>query len=202
MQKHFRYFLVALIALLVNSKANAMESVNSDARIKTFIYGQNDVFRVNSLYGYQTVIEFNQDERIQTISVGNQNIFKIIPQKNRIFLKALQNGQITNMTVITDQYTYQFDISSIVDNDSEMMYVVRFYYPDDLTSDDSYKGNSRPMDIYSRSSMPIVNSESSSTNSLSDIVPKTNEIINDITVNEMAVQRSLQDVPLSMKYKN
>ena len=48
-----------------------------DSRIKTFIYSENEVFRLVVHYGYQTSIEFAEDEEIQTISAGNNYAWQL-----------------------------------------------------------------------------------------------------------------------------
>ncbi len=126
-------FLAFLSLLIINvNTAYALEEVGSDSRIRTLIYGKNDVYRIITTFGYQTTVELHPDEKIKTISLGNSSSFKITPQKNRLFIRALQGGQLTNMIVITNERTYQFELSSILDSLQEMMYVVKFYYPDNF----------------------------------------------------------------------
>ena len=129
----YKYITLLFITLLTLSFAsNAMEKVGKDPRIRTFVYGENDVFKIVTLYGYQTVIEFEEDELIKTISLGDPSPFKINPQKNKIFLKAIIDGQLTNLTIITNKRTYNMEFSSIVEDISEVMYVVRFFYPESV----------------------------------------------------------------------
>jgi type IV secretion system protein VirB9 len=127
-----RIFSIGLAGLIILSAplSFALEPVGSDSRIRTLIYGKNDVFKINVATGYQTVIEMEEGERIKTISTGNSGFFKITPHKNKLFLKALQGGQLTNMTVITNRRSYQLEITSIIEDKSDLVYVVRFYYPD------------------------------------------------------------------------
>lgn len=156
MRKISKLIILSLV-LLSAIPAGAIESVGSDSRIRTFVYGKNDVFRIISTYGYQTVVEFEKDERIITISVGNPNIFKIIPSQNRLFLKALQNGQLTNVTVITDRRSYQMEFSSIMENPDDMMYLVRFVYPEYIEGDELESDSTavnQPMQLYSPVDLP------------------------------------------------
>lgn len=192
MQKIFRSSLFALIILFAfNSNA---QSLGSDPRIRTIIYGSNDVFRVNAVFGYQTVVEFQNDERIQTISIGNPNIFKIIPSKNRLFVKAYQNGQLTNMTLITNKRMYQFELTSNADNVDDMMYLVRFVYPGE--EDGSTASNqSAPMNIYSPISLPAGTSSSSSMNMS---MPSTSGMIDLPSTSSI----DSSDVPLSIQFRN
>jgi type IV secretory pathway VirB9-like protein len=109
----------------------------SDSRIKILKYSASDIFTIYTLYGYQTNIEFANGEEVQTISVGDRSLWQIIPSANRLFIRPMDDNVSTNMTVITNLRTYQFDIKSgsgSIDNNPRMVYVARFTYPDKKTS--------------------------------------------------------------------
>ena len=106
--------------------------VPTDSRIKTFVYNANDVYRVLTHYGYQMNIEFGDNEEIETISVGDKTGWQITPTEDRIFVRAMEDKAHTNMTVITDKRTYQFDLYSAQPGQQgwdELVYVVKFFYP-------------------------------------------------------------------------
>ena len=108
--------------------------ISTDSRIRTLIFTEHDVFRIVVHYGYQTNIEFSDKEEIQNISVGNNYAWQLSPLNNRLFIKPLEENIMTNMTVITNKRTYQFELQSkdmAGMTDSELVYVVRFFYPDD-----------------------------------------------------------------------
>lgn len=128
-------FSFLLIILFSIPSVNALETVGSDSRIRTFIFGKNDVYRITSTFGYQTTIEFEKSEKIKTISLGNSGYFKLTPQKNTIFIKPIVPNIITNMTVITDKRNYQIELSSVMESLAEIIYLVRFYYPDSQEDD-------------------------------------------------------------------
>ncbi|MDX1949301.1 MAG: TrbG/VirB9 family P-type conjugative transfer protein [Rickettsiales bacterium] len=130
-----------------SSEAN--KGIGTDSRIRTFVYGPNDVFRVTTTYGYQTTIEFEDDEKIRTISLGNSGYFRVTPLRNKIILRALQSNLLTNVTVITDKRTYQFEFSSITNSINDIMYVVRFYYPEN--------GGDAPPPMLNTPTMPAQN---------------------------------------------
>ncbi len=107
--------------------------ITTDSRIKTFVYNENDVYRLLTHYGYQLNIEFGRKEQIQTISVGDRTGWQIIPNGERLFVRAMEDKAHTNMTVVTDKHAYQFDLYSAPPGQNgwdELVYVVRFYYPD------------------------------------------------------------------------
>lgn len=102
--------------------------INPESRIRTLVFDENIIFKINTRYGYQTSLEFANDEEIQTISVGNSVAFTIMPVGKRLFIKTMINNQHTNMTVVTTKRTYQFELDSNKKN--EAFYVVRFFYPE------------------------------------------------------------------------
>ena len=119
--------------LLTNSATAASDPMFSDHRMHTLVYSNNEVFKIDTAYGYQSSIEFAEDERVKVLSLGEAAFFKVTPASNRIFVKALQNDQHTNMTVITNMRSYQFELSSRSVAEDEIVYVMRFYYPEAIT---------------------------------------------------------------------
>ncbi len=127
-------FIIFMSALLMAaSDANAFLPVPTDSRIKTFVYNENDVFHIVVHYGYQSSIEFAKNEEVEATSLGNSYAWKYSTIGRRLFITALEGAAHTNMTVITNKRTYQFDIESKDPSkgvDDELVYVVRFFYPD------------------------------------------------------------------------
>ncbi len=107
--------------------------ITTDSRIKTLVYNPNEVYQLKFHYGYQSFIEFSDNENIEIISIGESFAWKITPAEKRLFIRALEIGSHTNMTIITNKRTYQFDITSTEYDgraDDELVYTVRFYYPE------------------------------------------------------------------------
>ncbi len=113
----------------------AAQPVITDSRIKTLVYNENDVYSLLTHHGYQASIEFGDKESIRTISVGDRISWQIIPDGRRIFLRSLVAGASTNMSVITNLRSYQFDIRATNGGPlpvrEDLVYAVRFYYPDE-----------------------------------------------------------------------
>ncbi len=101
-----------------------------DNRIRILMYTPSDVYSVPTKYGYQTSIVFANNEQIATVSVGDRSTWQIIPSGNRIFIRPMDDGLATNMTVITNLREYNFDISSVEEDKSNNLYVVQFRYPE------------------------------------------------------------------------
>jgi type IV secretion system protein VirB9 len=106
--------------------------ITTDSRIKTLVYNPNEVYQLKFHYGYQSFIEFAEDEEIEMISIGESFAWRLTPAGKRLFVRPLEIGAHTNMTIITNKRTYQFDITSAEYDgraDEELVYTVRFYYP-------------------------------------------------------------------------
>lgn len=105
----------------------------SDARIRQLVYSEGDVYTITTRYGYQTNLVFSPKETIETISVGDKSVWQIIPAGNRIFIRPMEDGMITNMTVLTNRRSYQFDLKSLGPAETEgNIYVASFIYPEDI----------------------------------------------------------------------
>jgi len=125
-----RIFYICLM-FFYSTICNAEVPIATDNRIKTYVYNQNDVYLVMVASGFQSSIEFDKTETIQTLSLGDQYSWSLTPMHNRLFIKPLEDNIHTNMTVITNMRTYQFDIVSATSGNTieKAAYVVRFYYP-------------------------------------------------------------------------
>lgn len=123
--------LCLLMALCIGLASHAEIPVTTDKRIKTYVYHPSDVYLITMSPGFQTSIEFAQGEHIQTISVGESFSWSLNPVDNRLFIKPLEDNIRTNMTIITNTRTYQFDILSSSEREylGDAAYVIRFYYP-------------------------------------------------------------------------
>lgn len=126
------FVLLSVLALAAPLMASA-QPITSDSRIKTFVYNPNEVFSITTHYGYQSNVEFGPKESIETISVGDRVAWQIIPAGRRLFIRSMEENARTNMTVVTNQRAYQFDLRSssadAVFGSEELTYVVRFFYP-------------------------------------------------------------------------
>lgn len=130
-----RNLLVVILLLgVVSFDVRAAEPIISDSRIKTFVYNENDVYTLTTHYGYQSNIEFAKNERIETVSLGDRIAWQIVPAGRRLFVRPQEEGVTTNMTVITNKRSYQFDLRAEAGKlkpNAQLAYVVRFYYPAD-----------------------------------------------------------------------
>jgi type IV secretion system protein VirB9 len=123
--------IVLLFSLFWIVSAYSDIPLATDSRIRTYIYNPNDVYLVIINTGFQTSIEFEPGEKIQTMSLGDMYSWSLNPVQNRLFIKPLEDNVRTNMTILTNMRSYQFDVvsSSSKQNLKDIAYVIRFYYP-------------------------------------------------------------------------
>ncbi|XVN40980.1 MAG: TrbG/VirB9 family P-type conjugative transfer protein [Rickettsia endosymbiont of Argas persicus] len=112
-------------------------SITKDNRIKTYIYNPNEVYLLVLHFGFQSHIEFSKNEEVQNIILGDAYAWKITPLANRLFIKPLEKDIRTNMTIITNKRTYEFDIASVElmeGGERDLVYVIKFDYSKNRTS--------------------------------------------------------------------
>ncbi len=147
------FVLAPLMVLGVAVPAQALKEprpIATDSRIRTVRYSPNEVYQFIGHYGYQSTIEFEVDEKIQTVSVGDSIAWLINPSGNRLFLKPIDQNALTNMTVITDKRTYFFELHAQETDDirnKDMVFAYRFIYPQADTSALDYSVNDGVPDI-------------------------------------------------------
>ena len=128
--------VVLALALLGAAPALAVETPVAgtvDPRIRTLAYDPDQVFQLKGYFGYQLMLEFAPDERIENVSIGDALGWQVTPNKkaNLLFLKPIDRTAATNMTVVTDRRRYVFELAVAAEKPKplEMAYVVRFRYP-------------------------------------------------------------------------
>ncbi len=138
---------IGSVLLALNSTLALRESRPTpiDSRIRVMVYSPDDVFKFTGYYGYQASIELAKDEEVSNISMGDTTGWQIVPSGNRIFLKPIEDHATTNMTLITNKRTYFFELyaeESPDIRDPDMVFNVRFIYPDDDENSDIRHFNS------------------------------------------------------------
>jgi len=124
----FSFFSFSFLSTAFSQQA----PVTTDSRIRTLVYNSNEVYELKFYYGYQSFIEFAEDEEIEMISIGEAFAWRLTPAGKRLFVRPLEVAGHTNMTIISNKRTYHFDIrSGEYDGkaDEELVYTVRFFYP-------------------------------------------------------------------------
>jgi type IV secretion system protein VirB9 len=127
-------FMLLIIFLLTASNSYGQNNIplTTDSRIRTLVYNPNEVYEIKFFYGYQSFLEFSEDEEIEMISVGEGFAWRLTPVGRRLFVRPLEISAHTNMIITTNRRTYHFDIRSSDysgKSDEELVYTVRFFYP-------------------------------------------------------------------------
>lgn len=105
-----------------------------DARIRTVLYSADRVVHIDAFFGYQLMIQFSPAERIENVAIGDGATWQVTPNKaaDLLFVKPVERAAPTNMTVVTDQRSYLFELDAhpaATARTLGMTYVVRFAYP-------------------------------------------------------------------------
>jgi type IV secretion system protein VirB9 len=123
-----------LVALALFTLSPAALAAPADARIRTIPYNENMVIPLIGHLGFQTMIEFNADERIENVSIGDSMGWQITPNRRAtlLFVKPVEMRATTNMTVVTSLRRYVFELRAAEArgaSDPAITYVLRFAYP-------------------------------------------------------------------------
>jgi len=126
----------AALAVLGCSAASAA----ADNRIRSLAYDPDRIVQVIGRTGIQSTIQFDGDERIQNVAVGDSSKWQVTPNHGAtlLFLKPLAARVRTNMTVVTDRRTYMFDLVA-GDRWTTPLYALKFSYPNDKPAEPDAK---------------------------------------------------------------
>ena len=103
-----------------------------DRRLQMVDYAPDQVVVLEVAPGYQLTVELAPDEQIENIAVGDSGAWQVTANRrgDRLFIKPLQSGVTTNMTVITTARLYAMDLVPLFGPSPEMAYTVRFRFPE------------------------------------------------------------------------
>ena len=120
----FRLTLFPLVLAL------AAPAVADDPRLKTLVFDEAQVVRIDGKVLVQTTIKFATDEVIENVAIGDSTAWQVQPNKAQdiLFVKPLEPTARTNMTVVTNKRTYLFDLVASPKN--APLYVLQFRYPE------------------------------------------------------------------------
>lgn len=134
-------FLAAASISLVMSTGAAMAQKTTvpapgpgDPRIREVTYDPNQVVQLRSHLGFEMSVEFDPEERIENVSVGDSLSWQVTPnhKATMLFLKPMAKSAPTSMTVVTSKRLYSFLLSTTEASgadDSDAMLRVHFRYP-------------------------------------------------------------------------
>jgi type IV secretion system protein VirB9 len=123
---------IMLLPFEVMAKAQEPVPNPGDRRIRTYTYNPHQVFKFTGHYGFQSIIEFEEKEEIDSIIVGDSLSWQMVPSGRRLFLKPIEPDATTNMTIITTLRTYLFELhAEDADgiDDADLVFIARFNQP-------------------------------------------------------------------------
>lgn len=121
---------LALVAYVMAGAASA-QVASFNPRFQTIDYIPDQVVLIRGAPGYAITLQLAPDDRIESVALGDSGAWQVTADKtgNRLFVKALQAGAATNMTVITSARLYAFDLQPMANPSMDMPYSVQFRYP-------------------------------------------------------------------------
>ncbi len=119
--------LIPALALLLS----AIPAAAQDSRLVEVEYDAGRVVVIEGRAKVATTIQFGDDESIENVVVGDSAEWQITPNKraNLLFVKPLAPLAQTNMTVVTNKYTYLFDL--VASPKARTLYFLGFTYPEE-----------------------------------------------------------------------
>lgn len=128
--------VIALAALLPLGSAVHAEAVAKpgelDPRIRCVAYEADQVYRLQAVVGYQIDLQFEAGESFVGIAAGDLDGISYVAKEQHVFLKPRAAAVATNLTVLTDRRTYQFEyVAQPRRLDAERaapIYALRFVY--------------------------------------------------------------------------
>lgn len=105
----------------------------NDGRIRTVYYNQANVVAIDAALGVSTMIVLGENEKVETVAVGDSISWKIEPNKkgNVIFVKPIEKGAETNMNIVSDKRIYSFILRTPTQKASDHTFMVKFTYGDE-----------------------------------------------------------------------
>lgn len=105
----------------------------TDPRIQSVQFDPDQVVEVRGRLGYQVTVEFGPDEQVANVAIGDASAWQAQPDRrgNLLFVRPLIAGMTTNMTVVTDQRRYAFELTPADDAGAgpAAPYLLKFRYP-------------------------------------------------------------------------
>lgn len=129
-----RTTLLALFCGLLAAAPVAAEvspvPLGGDPRIQTVVYDPQEVVALSVTSGFAVTIVFSPDERIETVTVGDSAgwLVQVNRRADALVVKPVGYAPVTNMTVMSDQRSYNFVLRTAAETGLVNPYLLRFSY--------------------------------------------------------------------------
>ena len=133
--------LVLAVGLACAAGAALAQEPPRDPRLRVLPYVEGQVISLDGSLGYQMMIEFDSQERIENVAVGDSLGWQITPNRaaTLLFVKPVVQQAATNMIVVTTRRRYAFALrtrEALRPDDARLIYSVRFTYPSEQRAPD------------------------------------------------------------------
>ena len=122
---------LALVLFAAPAGAVVPHPGDGDPRIHVVAYDAGQVVELHGVLGYQLSVEFDPQERIENVAIGDSLGWQVTPNRkaNLLFLKPMAARPDTNMSVVTNLRRYNFQLSVRGRTAAKTIpYTVRFLY--------------------------------------------------------------------------
>jgi type IV secretion system protein VirB9 len=127
------WILSAIFSATVAWSDSTERSAPVDARIRVWGYEPDTIYRLKAYVGYQIDLQFEPGESFVSLGAGDMESITFASQANHVFIKPRALGAETNITILTNLRSYQFDYvvgSTLPAPDMrDVIYALRFTYP-------------------------------------------------------------------------
>ena len=125
--------VLALTLLAAPAGAVTPHPGDGDPRIHVVMYEPSQVVELHGVLGFQLSVEFDPQERIENVAIGDALGWQVTPNRkaNLLFLKPMARRPDTNMSVVTNLRRYNFQLSVRgKPSGRSTPFSVRFLYPE------------------------------------------------------------------------
>lgn len=126
-------FLVPILASAMAVSAMAQPVTDFDSRLRVMDYDPTAVVQLMGCAGFQTTVTLAGNEQVENVSVGDSANWQVTVNKrgNLVFVKPVSPRGFTNMTIITNRRSYNFELRTASDKacrSGDVTYELRFRY--------------------------------------------------------------------------
>ncbi len=124
--------LLACVALVAPLHAEVTPHAGEgDPHIQSVEYDPQQVVGLHVAGGYAVTLMFAPDERIETVTLGDSAGWQVTVdhRADHLVVKPLGNPPPTNLTVMSDQRSYNFTLYGAGPGEGVQPYLVSFTYP-------------------------------------------------------------------------
>jgi len=138
-----RNLLIVIILMLPLTQALAAKAPRNgflDPRIKQVEYREGQVYKIHAHYLQDSMVVFNNNEKIIHIGAGDPIAWQLVPVNNYLSIKPVEDKADTNLNVLTKNVVtgkvraYVFELNAgethTIKNKSAT-FMLRFNYPED-----------------------------------------------------------------------